>query len=78
MFVSLSKTLTKFGGIRLGIRITKKNAWWMWIAIIYVQLFKLMWYMLVMCLWIIYAVYYGLWKLICAPFRLIRKLLWKK
>ena len=75
MFISLSRTLHKFCGARcgLGIRITKKNIWWMWLVLMYVYIFKAMRYMLVMCFWMVYAVCYGLLWCIRAPFRLLRR-----
>lgn len=61
MFVSLSKMLAKVGGVRLGfgLRITKKNAAWMWLVLLFVLVFQMMWYMLVLCFWILYAICYG-------------------
>ena len=61
MFLSLSKTLARFGGMRLGlgIRITKKNALIMAFVYLFVLMFQLTWYMLVLCFWMVYAVCYG-------------------
>ena len=59
MFVSLSKAFSKFGNIRLGVRITKKNAAWMFFVMLFVWLFQMVWYMAVLCFWFLYAVCYG-------------------
>lgn len=61
MFLSFSKTLAKVGGFRLGIRMTKKNAAYMWMILLFVCMLKFMWYMLVLCLWIMYAMLYGIY-----------------
>ena len=61
MFISLSKTLARFGGVRIGIgtRLSKKNAPGA-IAFLFVMwFFQLMWYMLILSFWIMYAVLYG-------------------
>lgn len=62
MFVSLSKTLSKIGGFRIGcgIRVTKKNAAWAAFVVALVAIFQLTWYMMVVSLWLCYAVFYGL------------------
>ena len=75
MFLSLSKTLAKFGGFRLGlgIRITKKNALVMSFVLLFVLMFQAMWYMMVVCFWLMYAVMYGMWQCVKLPFRLLRK-----
>lgn len=63
MFISLSKTIGKVGGFRIGIgkRITSKNAWWMCLIICCVAIFQLMWYMMVLTFWLMYAMFYGMW-----------------
>ena len=63
MFISLSKTIARFGGFRLGIgmRLNKKNAIWLSLIIMFVAMFQLMWYMLLLCGWMIYAVCYGIY-----------------
>ena len=63
MFVGLSKTIARFGGFRLGIgmRINKKNAVWIAFVIMFIALFKLMWYVMVFCAWIMYAIFYGMY-----------------
>lgn len=70
MFVSLSRTLRKFGGARLGlgIRITAKNALWMSLIVLFVCMFQLAWYMVLLCFWLVYAVCYGLLWCIKKPF----------
>lgn len=72
MFISFSKTIAKFGGFRLGVgtRLSKKNAAWMSWLFLFVAMFKLMWYMLLLCGWLMYAMCYGIYwcikKIICA------------
>ena len=63
MFVSLSKTFAKFGMFRIGagMRITKKNAAWMLVIMMFVWMFQLMWCMMVLCFWLMYAVCYGIY-----------------
>lgn len=63
MFISLSKTLGKVGGFRIGIgkRITSKNAWWMCLVVCCVACLQLTWYMCVLSLWLVYAAMYGMW-----------------
>jgi hypothetical protein len=83
MFVSLTKTLKKFCGFRLGfgIRITKKNAVWMWIVLLFVSMFQLMWYMFVLCGWLLYAYLRLVWWLVKMMFTLIPRgfrWLWRK
>lgn len=65
MFFSLSKTISKFGGFRLGvgIRITKNNVLWMSLIVLFINIFKLMWYAVILCFWLIYAVFYGIYWL---------------
>ena len=74
MFMSLSKTLAKFGGFRLGlgIRITKKNALFMSLVVLFVSVMQMCWYMMILCFWMVYAVMYGLWKCVTLPFRLLK------
>lgn len=64
MFISLSKTLSKFCGFRLGVglRITKKNAIWMCFLVMMIQLMKAMWYLMVICGWLCYVVCYAIYK----------------
>lgn len=72
MFISLSKTLARFGGFRLGVgfRLNKKNAAWAWIVLLLVGMFQLTWGMIVLCGWMIYAMAYGFYwcikKIACA------------
>lgn len=63
MFVSFSKTLARFGGLRLGfgLRINKSNVAWMLLIYLFVLMFQAMWYLLVLCFWLVYAVCYGLY-----------------
>lgn len=63
MFISLSKTLAKFGGARIGfgLRINKKNAAWMLFIYLFALMIQATWYMLVLCFWLMYAVCYGLY-----------------
>lgn len=75
MFLGLSTTLARFGKFRLtaGIRITKRNMVWMWLVLAIVYMFQAMWYMLVTCGWLMYAVGYGIYAGICALFRISKK-----
>lgn len=68
MFITLSKTIGRVGGFRLGIgkRITAKNAWWMFLILAFVYLGQLMWYMCVLMFWLMYAMFYGMWWLMKA------------
>ncbi len=63
MFMTVSKTIGKVGGFRIGIgkRITSKNAWWLCIVLCFVVIFQIMWYMLVLSFWLCYAMLYGMW-----------------
>lgn len=63
MFITLSKTIGRVGGFRIGVgkRITSKNAWWMCLLICFVAMFRLMWYMMVLAFWLMYAMCYGIW-----------------
>lgn len=65
MYISLSKTLAKFGGFRLGVgmRVTKKNSLIMALVICMASIFKAMWYILIICGWLVYIMYYGLFQL---------------
>lgn len=62
MFIGISKPLAKIGGLHLGVgfRITKKNAAYMLTFLSLYYIFKFMLYVIVLCLWLAYAVYYGL------------------
>ena len=62
MFISLSKTIARFGGFRLGIgmRLNKKNAMWAWLILFFVGIFQLMWGMMLICGWLMYAMFYGM------------------
>lgn len=73
MYVSLSKTLKRFCGVRLGmgIRITKKNAAWMWLVLLFVCMLQAMWYMVVLIGWLVYAVCLLFWRLTKATFGLM-------
>lgn len=71
MFISLSKTLTRFGGFRLGvgIRMNKSNAVWMLLLVACVETFKAVWYMMIIALWLCYAMCYGIIWLCCKLFK---------
>ena len=60
MFISFSKTLAKVGGVRIGIRATKKNAAYIWMFLLFMLIFKMTWYCLVLAGWMMYAVCYGM------------------
>lgn len=66
MFISLSKTIGRVGGLRIGVgkRITSKNAWYMFLILAFVYTCQLMVYMCVVALWCVYAMCYGMWWLI--------------
>lgn len=66
MFVGLSKTFARFGRTKLGvgIRITKKNAIYMIIALLFYWMLMLCLYMMVFCIWLVYAMGYGIYWLI--------------
>ena len=76
MYISLSKALKLCGGFRLGagLRITKKNAPWMLFIWLFVITFQMMWYMIVLCCWLMYAVCYGLIWCIKAMWRGLKSL----
>ena len=59
MFLSLSKTLARFGGFRLGvgIRMTKKNTIGALFLIMFISILKMMWYLMIVCFWMIYAAF---------------------
>lgn len=63
MFFSFSKTVARFGGFRLGVgmRMTKKNAFLFFLVMMFVYIFKLMWYMMLLVGWLIYAMCYGIY-----------------
>ncbi len=65
MFISLSKMLgkTKFR-IGAGLRITKNNVVWMSFVLLFIAVFQMMWYMCVLCFWVMYAICYGIYWLI--------------
>ncbi len=65
MFISLGKMLGK-SKIRLGVgfRLTKSNAFYMWIVLLFYYMFLMCWYCCVLCFWMIYAVGYGFYALI--------------
>jgi hypothetical protein len=72
MFISLSKTLARFGGFRLGVgmRMSKKNAPYLFIFAIMMLLFKMMWYMIVLTFWLMYAVIYGTFWILKKMFKI--------
>ena len=62
MFISFSKMLTKFGGVRLGLglRTTKNNIIWMSFIIMVVYIIQACWYLMILVFWLVYAVIYGM------------------
>jgi hypothetical protein len=62
MFIGFSKTLAKFGGFRLGVgmRVTKKNAAWAACIPLIIWFFQMIWYMIILSFWLMYAVFYGM------------------
>lgn len=69
MFVAVSKTLKRAGGFRFaaGIRITKKNAWFMLFILMFAYMFQAAWYMMIGICWLtyygMYWLFYGLYKI---------------
>lgn len=65
MFISFGKMLGK-SKIRVGagLHITKNNAFYMWIILLFYYLFLMCWYMMVLCFWLIYAMCYAFYALI--------------
>lgn len=65
MFVGLGKMLGK-SKIRLGVgmRVTKGNAAWMLLILMFVWMFQLIWYMMILCFWFMYALCYGIYWII--------------
>ena len=63
MFISISKTIARFGGFRIGIgkRITKKNWWYFGVFLFFYGMVMLCWYAILAALWLIYAMCYGIW-----------------
>lgn len=72
MFISLSKTLVRFGGVRLGVgmRITKKNAAWAAFIPLLIWFCQLTWYMIVLSFWLMYAVFYGTFWILKKMFKI--------
>ena len=71
MFISLSKTLARFGGVRLGVgmRMSKKNAPYIGIFVAMLMMFKAMWYLIIVSFWMVYAAIYGAVWLYCKMFK---------
>ena len=71
MFISLSKTLAKFGGVRIGfgMRVNKSNMIWMSLIVMFIQLMKATWYMMIVVFWLMYAMIYGVVWLYCKMFK---------
>ena len=71
MFISLSKTLARFGGIRLGVgmRMSKKNAPYIAIFACMMFMFKMLWYLMIVSFWLTYATIYGIVWLYCKLFK---------
>jgi hypothetical protein len=61
VFISLSKTIAKFGGIRLGVgmRMSKKNAPAFIVGLLTYYTFLFIWYMILFTFWMMYAMIYG-------------------
>lgn len=72
VFISLSRVLGKFR-IGAGIRITKKNAWWMALIASVVYLFQFMWYLLLIAGWMLYAIGFAAVLGTKALYRFIKK-----
>ena len=61
MYISLSKTLARFGGIRLGVgmRMSKKNAPAFIVGLLTYCFGMFIWYIMLFCFWMIYVMIYG-------------------
>ena len=72
MFISLSKTLVRFGGVRLGIgtRVSKKNAPAFIVGILTYYMFMLVWYMILGTCWLMYAMIYGTFWILKKMFKI--------
>ena len=75
MFMSFSKTIAKVGGFRFGIRMrrTKSNSLWFFLALSVIYTCQFMWYSMVVCLWVMYAMAYGVLKGIGKLYRILSK-----
>jgi hypothetical protein len=75
MFLGFSKTMARFGHFRLGVgmRLTKKNAAYMAIILMFVWMLQLCWYMMILCFWMIYAICYGIYWCIKSIIKKIKK-----
>lgn len=75
MFMSFSKTIAKVGGFRFGIRmrLTKSNAAWYFLVLAAVYTCQLVWYSMVVVLWVMYAIFYGICKGIKKVFTLLAR-----
>ena len=62
MMVGMSKRLKTMAGISIfaGVRITKRNASYMIIAMFFILMLRLMWYMLIGAGWLSYFMLYGI------------------
>ena len=63
MFFSFSKTIVRFGKMRLGlgIRITKKNVIYMGFVLMFVYMLQACWYLMILLGWLVYAACYCVW-----------------
>jgi hypothetical protein len=71
MFLTFSKMLKSMGGVHIGagFRLTKKNAWWALIALLFIGMLQLAWWSVVLCFWMIY----GMVWCVCKPISMIAK-----
>lgn len=62
MFFTISKAL-KIGGFRIGagFHVNKSNACWMWIILMFIFMFQLIWYLMILMVWMLYALFYSMW-----------------
>ena len=74
MFLGFSKTMARFGKFRLGVgmRLSKKNAPYLFIILMFVWMFQLTWYMMVLCFWMMYAIGYGMYWIIKSIYQKIK------
>ena len=80
MFIAISRPIAKIGKTRInaGFRITKKNWYYMLIALFVYWMLMLCVYMVVFAGWCIYAICYGLWWCIKKIIKLISEAIRKR
>jgi len=61
MFIGFSKVLSKGSKFHIGFRLTKKNAPWLAIVLLFYWALKMMVFIMVLYAWLTYAVCYGMY-----------------